>query len=213
MPQISGITFGFALLQLFLQGVAGDGTGMIGYGKTLYDPPCTFACRNVVRKQTLSCTPKSSTANHGTVHNPVSTPPKCFVEDVTFLKTMALCIDVYCTLSDSPSSAKINDYWISHLGTGTVGDYQYIPAMSYGDALQAAREDERTAAASNMTHSIPPKIPDGLKPYHVSSPLGVTIGGSSALNRTRLVDPVQWQLNYNYVSDFETNEKGHTTMT
>lgn len=213
MRQISRLASSFAILQLLLQGVAGDGTGMIGYGKTLYDPPCTFACRNVVRKQTLSCTPKSSTANHGTVHNPVTTPPECFVKDFTFLKTMALCIDVYCPLSDSPASDKIDDYWISHLGTGTVGDYQYVPVMSYGDALQAAREDERTAAALNMMQSTPSKIPTGLTPYKVSSPLGVTIGGSSALNRTRLVDPVQWQLNYNYLSDFEINEKGHTTMT
>lgn len=201
-----------ALLQLHTSSVLADGTGLIGYGKTLYNPICTFACRNVIRKQTLACTPSSSTENHGTAHNPVSTPPRCFVKDPVFLKTMALCIDVYCSLSDKPSAALIEDYWASHLGTGTLGNYQHVPAMSYEDALAAARREEEDAKARNSTSATTTKVPKGLVPYKVSSPLGVTTGGSSALNSTRLVGPVQWQLQYNYLSDFETNEKGHTTM-
>jgi hypothetical protein len=201
-------------LQLCIPNVKADGSGLIGYGKTLYNPTCTFACRNVIRKQTLACTPSSSAENHGTAHNPVSTPPKCFVEDITFLKTMALCIDAYCTRSDRPSTSLIEDYWASHLGTGTLGDYQYVPTMSYHDALIAARQDERNVQASgNKTSSPPTAVAGRLKPYDVSSPLGFTVGGSSALNRTRLVSPVQWQLQYNYLSDFEINEKGHSTMT
>jgi hypothetical protein len=110
-----------AFLHLNTPSVQGDGAGLIGFGKTLYNPTCTFACRNVIRKQTLSCTPSSSQENHGTSHNPVVTPPKCFVQDLTFLKTMALCIDVYCTLSDDPATTLIEDYWTAHLGTGTLG--------------------------------------------------------------------------------------------
>jgi hypothetical protein len=189
-----------------------DGTGLIGFGKTLYNPTCTFACRSVIRKQTLSCTPSSSTENHGTAHNPVSTPPKCFVQDRAFLKTMALCIDVYCSLSDRPKVDLIEDYWASHLGTGTLGDYQYVPVLSYQEALGAARLDEDAARASNATRSTTASVPKGLVPHKVSSPLAVTTGGSGALNATRLVGPVQWQLQYNYLSDFEINEKGHSTM-
>jgi hypothetical protein len=127
---------------------------------------------------------------------------------------MALCIDVYCTLSDKPSMALIEDYWVSHLGTGTLGDYRYVPVLSYKDALSAARKDEEDARASvNVTSSSSTSIPKGLKPYKVSSPLAITTGGSGALNKTRLVGPVQWQLQYNYMSDFEINEKGHSTMT
>jgi hypothetical protein len=202
----------FFILQLLSTGTLADGTGLIGFGKTLYDPTCTFACRNVIRKQKLACTPSSSTENHGTAHNPVSTPPKCFVEDPTFLKTMALCIDVFCTLSDKPTMELITDYWASHLGTGTLGDYQYRPIMSYPDALKGARMDE-AKVNGNATKSTPVTVPHGLVSYQVSSPLGLTIGGSAALNQTRLVDPVQWQLQWNYLSDFETNERGHSMMT
>jgi hypothetical protein len=42
--------------------------------------------------------------------------------------------------------------------------------------------------------------------------LGFTTGGSGALNATRLVSPMQWQLQYNYLSSFEINEKGRSTM-
>jgi hypothetical protein len=126
-------------LQLYISDTRADGTGLIGYGKTLYNPTCAFACRNVIRKQKLACTPSSSTENHGTAHNPISTPPKCFVQNINFLKTMALCIDVYCIRSDRPHSTVIADYWASHLGTGTIGDHRYVPTMSYKDAVTAAR--------------------------------------------------------------------------
>lgn len=200
-------------LLLYTTGVRADGTGLIGYGKTLYNPPCSFACRSVIRKQTLSCTPSDTTENHGTAHNPVTTPPKCFVQDVSFLKTMALCINVYCTLSDNPPTDLLEDYWVSHLGTGTLGDNQYVPVMSYQDALAAARKDENDARAGNATTPMSAPVPEGLVPYKVSSPLAITTGGSGILNTTRLVSPVQWQLQYNYLSDFEVNEKGHSTMT
>ena len=126
---------------------------------------------------------------------------------------MALCIDTYCSLSDQPSTTLIEDYWASHLGTGTLGQYQYAPVLSYKDALAAARQDENNARTSNATNSTPASIPEGLVPYNVSSPLVVTTGDSDSLNTTCLVNPVQWQLQYNYLSDFEINEKGHSTMT
>jgi hypothetical protein len=201
-------------LHLHIPNAIADGTGLIGYGKTLYNPTCTFACRSVIRKQTLSCTPSSSTANHGTAHNPVSTPPQCFVQDGSFLKTMALCIDTYCVLSDQPSLRLIDEYWGRHLGTGTLGTDRWVPALSYEEALGAARKEEEDARGGNVTStsSIMP-VPVGLIPFKVQSALPVTTGGSAALNATRMVSPVAWQLQYNYLSDFEVNEKGHSTMT
>lgn len=219
------------ILALYASAVQGDGTGLIGWGKTMYDPTCTFACRNVIRKQQLECTPVDTTANHGTSHNPVATPPECFVEDPVFLKTMALCIDTYCPLSGDPSRGTIDDYWVSHLGTGTVGDYQFEPVMSYQDALSAARKDEKSASGSSnstagneTSHDHAHKMlktrqhsgagsEEGLVTFDVSSPLPITIGGSEPLNETSFVDPAEWQLQYNYLSDFETNEAGHSTMT
>ncbi|KAI9148163.1 Ferric/cupric reductase transmembrane component B [Paramyrothecium foliicola] len=192
-----------------------------------------FACRNVIRKQQLSCTPSSGGENHGTAHNPVSTPPDCFVSDPPFLKTMALCIDTYCPLSGDPSMDLIEDYWSSHLGTGTLGNYEYVPVMTYHEALAAAKSDETQAAGSgNSTNPEEPShdhmrarvmrtrrhnhggsTETGIKPFNVSSPLPVAAGGSAGLNVTSFVAPEAWQMQYNYMSDFEINETGHSTMT
>ncbi|OBR10851.1 Ferric-chelate reductase [Colletotrichum higginsianum IMI 349063] len=224
-------------------GAQADGTGLIGWGKTLYDPTCSFACRNVVRKQSLACTPVDSTANHGTAHNPVSTPPGCFVKDRVFLLTMALCIDTYCPLSENPPMAKLEDYWASHLGTGTLGNYKYVPVMTYHEALAAAREEEAMAAqhtnttsssgsgsGSGQEHSTHGRgLPaarltarhdhgtamdsGGMAVFNVSSPLPKAAGGSKPLNTTSFVGPTEWQLQWNYMHDFEVNEAGHSTVT
>ncbi|KAK7414833.1 hypothetical protein QQX98_006348 [Neonectria punicea] len=216
---------------LYAIGVHADGTGLIGWGKTLYNPTCCFSCRNVVRNLQLECTPIESSENHGTAHNPVTTPADCFVNDHVFLKTMALCIDTYCPLSDDPPSSLVEDYWASHLGTGTLGNYDYVPAMSYQAALDAAREDESGAARNTNSSSddygdhrrrtakLWPRhgghdsaTNEGLVTFDVSSPLPTTAGGSDPLNETSFVDPEAWQLQYNYQYDFETNEAGHSTM-
>ncbi|KAL0933681.1 ferric-chelate reductase [Colletotrichum truncatum] len=226
-------------IALYTIGAQADGTGLIGWGKTLYDPTCTFACRNVLRKQTLACTPSSSSTNHGTAHNPVSTPPDCFVKDHAFLLTMALCIDTYCPLSDKPPMAKLEDYWAAHLGTGTLGNYKYVPVMSYQEALTAGRDAESKAAHNTNSsssgsgdhgHSSHRRAPavrlnarhgdmgsdddsGGLEVYDVSSPLPKAAGGSKPLNTTSFVDPSDWQLQWNYLHDFEVNEATHSTVT
>ncbi|KAG5662823.1 hypothetical protein KAF25_005241 [Fusarium avenaceum] len=217
-----------ALLALCVTSAQADGIGLIGWGKTLYNPTCSFACRNVVRKQPLSCTPAESNENHGTAHNPVTTPPGCFVEDDVFLKTMALCIDTYCPLTEKPSMSLIKDYWASHLGTGTLGNYQYTPAMSYEDALKAAREDEskasRNLSSKSGSHHMKrttlsrrhgghdTSTNEGLVTFNVSSSLPFAAGGTNPLNETSFISPKNWQLQYNYMYDFETNEAGHSTM-
>ncbi|KAL2133425.1 hypothetical protein VTI74DRAFT_2351 [Chaetomium olivicolor] len=216
---------GAALVALYAAvGVLGDGTGLIGYGKTLYNPTCAFACRNVIKGCKLLCTPTDgSGGNHGTAHNPVSTPPDCFVKDEAFLRTMALCIDNYCTRSDNPSVSLIEDYWASHLGTGTLGNYAYVPAKSYQDALAAAREDERRAL--NGSGGIPDDIQHGGDPHTNHKRQFMTEAGpdvtsalphikaSQTLNHTSFILPKDWQKQYNGMLDFEVNETGHSTYT
>ncbi|MBE3047649.1 hypothetical protein IMZ48_35080, partial [Candidatus Bathyarchaeota archaeon] len=156
--------------------------------------------------------------------------PDCFVKDPAFLKTMALCIDTYCPLSDDPPMTLVEDYWASHLGTGTLGDYQYVPAMSYKDALSLAREDESHSSAGNGTnhdhdhmdmrmlktrqhsHGGDEEEELDIKTFNVSSPLPMAAGMTEPLHETSFVDPVVWQMQQNYLSAFETNETGHSTM-
>ncbi|KAK4102408.1 hypothetical protein N658DRAFT_566000 [Parathielavia hyrcaniae] len=224
--QMRGILGGVALAALHAGYVAADGVGFIGYGKTLYHPTCTFACRNVIKGCKLACTPAESTANHGTAHSPVSTPPDCFVQDAAFLRTMAICIDTYCPLSDNPPLDLIQDYWASHLGTGTVGNYKWVPALSYPDALAAARDDEKELpAASNSTadegdHGSHMHGAKRLKNRafmtesgpDVTSPLPIIKAGQP-LNVTSFIAPKDWQKQYNGMLDFELNENGHSTYT
>ncbi|PVH86441.1 hypothetical protein DL98DRAFT_481154 [Cadophora sp. DSE1049] len=221
------------LIVLFVLRVNGDGVGLIGWGKTLYNPTCTFACRYAIRSQLLTCTPTESTETFGTAHHSVKTPPSCYVTDPVFMKTVALCIDTYCPLAGNPSLSLLESYWAGHLATGTLGTSKYIPAMSYQDALAAARADEAHAVSGmNMTsgnttsgdhshtklkirqhdnHSS--SSSSGMAVFDVSSPLPTTIGGKVMLNVTSFVDSETWQMGYNYMYDFEANENRHSTTT
>ncbi|KAF4475845.1 FRE1-ferric (and cupric) reductase [Fusarium agapanthi] len=139
----------------------------------------------------------------------------------------------YCPLAGNPSMSLIQDYWASHLGTGTIGKYDYVPVMSYEDALSAAREDESMASHSTNSTSghnngshhkkrtgLFPRhgghdtsSHEGLVAFNVSSHLPVTASGTEPLNETSFIGPEDWQLQYNYLYDFEANEAGHTTTT
>jgi hypothetical protein len=127
---------------------------------------------------------------------------------------MALCIDTYCPISDNPPLSLIEDYWASHLGTGTLGDYKWVPATSYQDALAAAREDERNHPGNftgddHSEHGGDNGFMSATGP-NVSSPLPI-IKASTPLNVTSFIAPKDWQKQYNGMLDFETNEKGHST--
>jgi hypothetical protein len=73
----------------------------------------------------------------------------------------------------------VADYLASHIGTATNGEYNFCPEISYQDALAMASKD--------TIHDSSSPIPNGLKPYTISSPLAITTGGSQALNSTRMV--------------------------
>ena len=198
----------------------------------MYSPTCAFACRSVIKANPLLCTPKDHVENFGTVHSPVWTSPHCFTTDPAFLRTMAVCIDTYCSLSDRPSAERIDDYWAFHLATTTVGSYKWKPAVSYQEALGAGRRDERSVAElarSNVTEDEHGQHRGRRKvfsrhghggseteveffTFDVQSELPVAVK-KAPMNVTSFVDPVAWQKAYNGMKDFETNEKGHATYT
>lgn len=217
-----------ALPVILLGGVQADGIGLIGWGKDMYRPACAAACRNIVKSCRLLCTPTYSSVNHGTSHSPVVTPPDCFTSDPAFLRTVAVCIDNYCPGSDAPASAVVADFWASHLGTGTVGDYTWVPVLSYDKALAAGRADEHRAAAAggNATAQTGGESGHGHMRRHGASaeaapPPGTpdvrsalpAIAAGQPLNMTSFIVPRDWQLQYNGYLDFEQNEVGHSTYT
>ncbi|KAK6350511.1 hypothetical protein TWF718_003702 [Orbilia javanica] len=205
---------------LFSCGVLADGNGLIGWGITMYDPPCAFACRGVISKCTLLCTPINGTVNHGTSHHPVSTPPECFTTDVAFMRTMALCINTYCPTNGAPSLSKIEDYWYGHLGTGTVGNYKWVPSLSYIEALQGAKEDElngvefpNTTSTSVDEHAGHNMLRARVLRRHENNSNLPTIKSKQPLNVTSVISASDWRSQYNGMVTFETNEKGHSTYT
>lgn len=220
----------FVVVSLHIRAVLSDGRGLIGWGKTMYHPTCAFACRGVIKGCPLLYTPAHGGDLFGMGHSTTTTPPDCYTSDPAFLRTMALCLDTYCPLSGDPPVSLLEDYWSSHLATGTVADYQWQPSISYGNALAAAREDESRARGENITHSSDTdRVQHGghrmiKKHGHGDSgeDLTLTLGTKSALptiqpkqplNATSFIAEADWQKQYNGMMSFEINEAGHSTYT
>ncbi|KAJ3493358.1 hypothetical protein NLG97_g4780 [Lecanicillium saksenae] len=208
--------------------VLGDGIGMIGFGKTMYQPPCAFACREVMAKSRLLCTPQHESAADGDSHAPPTTPKSCFASDPAFMQTLALCIDTYCPGSDAPRPGVIEEYWGSHVATGSIGDFSWVPAMTYQQALQRARNDEHnstlaknsTASADNHAghtrRAIFARHGHGGLDDHDTTPVDTTlpiVKSGAPLNVTSFVRVSDWQRKYNGLKSFELNEIGHVKYT
>ena len=196
-----------------------DGIGLIGFGKTMYQPACAFACRSVISRCPLSCTPKNGPM-HGSGHAMTPTPPTCYVSDQAFLRTLAICIDTYCPTHGDPRLSVIEDYWASHLATGTIANYEWKPVASYTEALAAARKDEAQATGRNQSrHSIQARhggheesAGSGQTVWDVNSSLPV-IKSKAPLKATSFIALVDWQKQYNGQLSFEMNEAGHSRYT
>lgn len=204
----------------------GDGIGIIGYGKTMYDPPCAFACRSVISGSQLQCTPQHAADTHSGGHSQVKTPKSCFASDKPFMQTLALCIDTYCPGSDAPHMGLIEEFWASHLAAGSIGDFSWVPAMTYQEALQRARADEQSSIlASNSTNVQVSQHNQAIKALfgrhhgsggeedHDTTPVNTTlpvIKSGAPLNETSFIRRSDWLKNYNGNKSFELNEIGHS---
>ncbi|OBR13251.1 Ferric reductase transmembrane component 4 [Colletotrichum higginsianum IMI 349063] len=226
----NGVLLLGVLASLPLPAVLADGRGLIGWGKTMYHPPCAFACRGVIKGCPLLCTPTHGGSVHGSGHSTTTTPPECYTSDDAFLRTMALCLDTYCPLSDNAPRSLLEDYWAAHLATGTVGDYQWKPVVSYSEALVAARADEARVSEGHGTNATDTNAHSGhgkVKARHDhgggsddsgTGTLGThsalpTIKAKQPLNVTSFIVEADWQKQYNGMTSFEINETGHATYT
>lgn len=225
-------SLGLWLLAAAVPAALGDGIGMIGFGKTMYQPPCAFACRSVISGSALLCTPAhdpDSAAGAGH-HAPPKTPKSCFASDQAFAQTLALCIDTYCPGSDAPRLGAVEDYWASHLATGSIGNFSWVPALTYQEALQRARRDEqrnsaltRNGTASTEGHAGHARGVvyarhggHGDEEDHDTTPVNTTlpvVKPGAPLNVTSFVRMSDWQKNYNGLKSFELNEAGHVKYT
>jgi hypothetical protein len=217
--------FAGGILLAALPSALGDGVGMIGYGITMYQPPCAFACRSVVASCPLTCTPHLE-ENHDSGHSAAPTPPECYANDQSFLRTLALCINNYCHLKGNPHMGTIEEYWSTHVATGSIGTYDYKPALTYQEAVAAARQDEQAGSSNgtvNSGHAGHRRMvlsarhgghdmdtePDNTV-YNTTLPI---IKSGMPLNVTSYIREKDWIKQYNGQVAFETNEAGHVTYT
>ncbi|KAI8957694.1 putative rerric reductase like transmembrane component [Daldinia sp. FL1419] len=96
----------------FVAAMNPGGQGLLGYGISVYNPVCAYACGNVVSLYELGC----STAMHGGTgrysNQKFTTSDDCYATDDNFLRSAAYCINTHCfdiTLPD------LEHYWANFL--------------------------------------------------------------------------------------------------
>ncbi|TEB15749.1 hypothetical protein FA13DRAFT_1759168 [Coprinellus micaceus] len=143
--------------------VTADGRGLLGLGKWLYKPFCAHACRAVIKDR-----------------------HKCLLTDSAFLRTLALCIAKRCP-RDGVTIPVIEEYWYGHIATGTIGNWEVHPLMSYQEALRNAQDDVE-------------RVGEGSVPY---------VRKGKSLNATSFIRKEDWVLEYNARRHLERSERDH----
>jgi hypothetical protein len=118
------------------------GHGLIGYGITMYSPPCAFSCRASISSATLNCSTMAEDMPGMDMGGSASTSPECYATDDFFLETLAYCISTHCQDIDV---WRLERYWEMNVA-GTAPD-QPAPKESYQDAL------EKVTSVPNVTYS------------------------------------------------------------
>ncbi|RPA84929.1 hypothetical protein BJ508DRAFT_222506, partial [Ascobolus immersus RN42] len=108
-------------------------SGIIGYGITMYQPVCAFACRDVWAPYPLACSSPAShdSGSHGHGHSSPSTTPECRANDTAFLTTLAWCMKSMCVGEYATEDWELEKYWQEKV----TGDPELKPKWSYGRAL------------------------------------------------------------------------------
>ncbi|KAH7192828.1 ferric reductase like transmembrane component-domain-containing protein [Fusarium flagelliforme] len=107
--------------------------GVIGYGITMYDPPCAYGCIDTVKSWPLQCD-----GDHGMDHD-MSSTPECKATNDAFLATLAWCFHTHCP--DIKNSTLERVWEMDIVGRKKV---QPSPKFSYQVALALAYESPPT---------------------------------------------------------------------
>lgn len=147
------------------------GHGLIGYGISMYKPPCAHACRATITNP-LNCTVSSDPyANEGMdmdMHMDgmqmgdgwmVEDAPsaECYATNDAFLQTLALCMHAHCT---TESIATLERYWEMNVA-GSNAD-QPLPKETYQEALGAVNGTPSVISNSSSVLQSAGYIPETL---------------------------------------------------
>jgi hypothetical protein len=99
-------------LIFFITGInAGSDIGVIGLGRTVFQPLCCYACLSSFWGLQLSCTPPQQ-AKHD-----IGSSPSCHSTNDPYLSSLAYCMQVKCA-ADSVSENEVEQCWDKVAGDG-----------------------------------------------------------------------------------------------
>ena len=99
-------------LVFFITGInAGSDIGVIGLGRTVFQPLCCYACLSSFWGLQLSCTPPQR-AKHDT-----GSSPACHSTNDPYLSSLAYCMQVKCA-ADNVSESQVEQCWEKVAGDG-----------------------------------------------------------------------------------------------
>lgn len=157
------------------------GHGLIGYGITMYDPACAYACQSSI-PTTLDCLGSSSDEDMSDMSDmdmDMDTPsPECLATYPPYLRSLAWCIHSHCPADTEVY--RLERWWVMNVaGTQTV---QPEPNVTYQEALR-------------QVNTAPTEV----------------LGDGDMLNRTVKVNEETYLANYNIDVVFPVVEKNHET--
>ncbi|KAL9004309.1 MAG: hypothetical protein Q9188_002873 [Gyalolechia gomerana] len=121
-----------ALLVSSMVSTGRPGHGLVGYGISMYNPQCAFACRDVLSTSILNCS-EPADMSHGMgmeMSMESETSPECFATDDAFLSTLAYCITTHC---QQVAAWKLEKYW--NMNVAGRQPNQPIPKATYQRTL------------------------------------------------------------------------------
>ncbi|KAM0345823.1 hypothetical protein ACHAPU_006176 [Fusarium lateritium] len=110
--------------------------GVIGYGISMYDPPCAFSCIQTVGSWMLQCDDDHDMGEHMSSMHMAAATPECKATNDPFLQTVAWCFYTHC--QDQNNSTLEGIWEMEVVGRLKV---QPTPKYSYQAALSLVSKD------------------------------------------------------------------------
>ncbi|KAF5000357.1 hypothetical protein FGRMN_1825 [Fusarium graminum] len=105
--------------------------GVIGYGISMYDPPCAFSCIQTVGSWMLQCDDDHNMGEHMSSMHMAAATPECKATNDAFLQTVAWCIYTHCPDQKNSTLEKIWEMEVvGRLKVQPTPKYSYQTALS-----------------------------------------------------------------------------------
>ncbi|KUJ18314.1 uncharacterized protein LY89DRAFT_717889 [Mollisia scopiformis] len=121
-------------------GTAYSGAGLVGLGRTVFEPSCCYACLSSLWALQLPCTPAQY------IELRVGNPPPCHARYPYYLNSLAYCMEVKCAADNTVSPAQVETCWNNVAGDG-------LPVPSLEAALPKVPPTHQLAYNATMLNT------------------------------------------------------------